>query len=151
MDEQSTRSALQAEYLHIQGVIEGFDGRILSIKTWSITFSLVALGGAFASHSAVALLIASISSVLFWYLEAIWKTFQVAYYERAELIEAHFRGEVPTIPFQIGGSWYASWKAGGQTKLLRVLLWPHVAMPHAAIAFAGVVLFILSLLGHLQV
>jgi hypothetical protein len=151
MDEQSTLSALQAEYLHIQGVIEGFDGRILSIKTWSITFSLVALGGAFASHASVVLLIASVSSFLFWYLEASWKTFQVAYYERAELIEAHFRGERLTIPFQIGGSWYASWKAGGQTKLLRILLWPHVALPHVAIAFAGVVLFMLSYLGHILV
>lgn len=58
------RAELQAEYLHLQKVIEDFDGRALTIKAWSITFSLVALAGAFASHVTAVLLVSSISALL---------------------------------------------------------------------------------------
>lgn len=151
MNNEQLRTALQTEYLHIQNVIEGFDGRIVSIKAWSISFSLVAVGGAFTANAAPVLLVSCISSLLFWFLEASWKTFQTAYYDRAEAIESYFRGECTLQPFQIGNTWYKSWKAGGPSKLRRVLLWPHVAMPHAAIAALALALFVLQLLGAIAI
>ena len=48
MNEEQLRNALQAEYLHLQKVIEDFDGRALTIKAWSVTFSLVTIAGFFA-------------------------------------------------------------------------------------------------------
>lgn len=50
MDTEALNEALQAEYLHIQRAIVDFDARALTIKAWSVSFGLVAIGGAFASH-----------------------------------------------------------------------------------------------------
>jgi len=65
LDEKERRELLKAEYLHIQRVIEDFDGRAVTIKAWSISFSMVALAGSFASHTPAALLVASLSAFLF--------------------------------------------------------------------------------------
>ena len=80
MNDDQLRSALQAEYLHLQKAVEDMDGRAVTIKAWSISFSLAAVGGAFASKASNVLLLACASAVLFWWLEARWKTFQDAYY-----------------------------------------------------------------------
>ena len=152
MDRAPLDAALQAEYLHLQNVIEAFDGRILTIKAWSITFSLVAIGSAFASHAPAVLLVAGLSALLFWFLEASWKSFQVAYYERADAIEAYFRGDSPVLqPFQVGNSWYAAWKSRRSMKLLRLLAWPHVAVPHAVVALIAFTLFVLHRAGVVAV
>ena len=93
MNEEQLRNALQAEYLHLQKVIEDFDGRALTIKAWSVTFSLVTIAGFFATQKPAVLMVACFSALLFWYIEASWKTFQYAYYDRAWEIEEYFRGK----------------------------------------------------------
>jgi hypothetical protein len=131
-------------------VIEDFDARAVTIKAWSITFSLVALAGAFASHARAVFLVSCVSALLFWFLEGSWKTFQLAYYDRSRDIEDYFRGAKEIeAPFQIGASWYKSWKAGGSSKLRHVLLWPHVALPHLVVAAMGLLLFVLAVSGVL--
>lgn len=148
MNDEQLRAALQAEYLHLQKVIEDFDGRALTIKAWSITFSLVALVGAFASHASTVFLVSSISALLFWLIEGSWKTFQDAYYDRSGDIEEYFRGEKKIdAPFQIGKSWFRRWQSGGVARLKKILLWPHVALPHAIVAVLGILLFLLSIAG----
>jgi len=135
---------LKSEYLHLQKVIEDFDGRAVTIKAWSISFSLVALVSAFASHAAPILLVASFSALLFWIIESFWKTFQYAYYDRAGDIEEFFRGDKrDLIPLQIGVFWYKRWKSGGMRRLIRIMGWPHVALPHALIFFVGLILFVI--------
>lgn len=148
MDDNQLLAALQAEYLHTQRVIEDFDARALTIKTWSVSFSLGAFGAAFSTKADVIFLVSAASALLFWFIEGSWKTFQTAYYARSELIEAHFRGEarIPS-PFQISTSWQASWRAGGLAKLWRVMWWPHVAAPHVAIAALGLTLYLLGAAG----
>src|SRR5262245_59137658 len=137
------RLELQAEYLHLQKAIEEFDGRAVTIKAWSVTFSLVALAGAFASHAAPVLLVSCVSALLFWFVEASWKTFQYAHYRRAELIERYFRGETDVdFPFQITASWHAAYISGGAARLARILCWPHVALPHAAVAVIALLLYL---------
>jgi hypothetical protein len=49
--------------------MEDFDGRTLTIKAWSITFGLVAVSGAFATHVSVAFLMVASSAAIFWVLE----------------------------------------------------------------------------------
>lgn len=102
------------------------------------------------SKAATVLLLSAVSSLLFWYLEASWKIFQTAYYERVEEIEAFFRGERELVPFQIGNSWYSAWKSGGSTRLKRILLWPHVALPHFPVVAIAVFLYLLAVLGYLK-
>lgn len=145
MTDERLDAALQAEYLHIQKTIEDFDARALTIKAWSVTFSLVAIGGAFASHSSIPFLVSAASAGIFWLLEIQWKLFQSSYYARASAIEAHFRGEGRVEhPFQISTSWYRTWKEQGFAEIPRVARWPHVALPHVVVMTLGALLFFLS-------
>ena len=123
MDEELKVQLLKDEYLHIQNIIETFDGRAITNKAWSVSFSLAALASAFATHSSFVCLVASFSSLLFWLIEGYWKTFQYAYYERTGKIENFFLNQSENIvPLQIGTSWYKRWKSGGRKRLSRIML-----------------------------
>lgn len=144
MDEQQRAAFLRDEYLHLQKTIEDFDGRAVTIKAWSVTFSFVAIVGAFSTHAAVVLVLASLGSALFWLIEGFWKSFQATYYERAFRIERFFRGEIVGLePFQIGESWTNRWGEGAFQSLLRIMVSPHVALPHALVTLLGLTLFAL--------
>ena len=88
---------LKTEYLHLQSTIEGGDGKALTIKAWSVPFSFAAFGVAFTSHSVIIFIIAACGSGIFWFLEALWKTFQIAHYERKYEIECYFRNKIKKI------------------------------------------------------
>ncbi|MCE9658418.1 MAG: hypothetical protein K8R60_07650 [Burkholderiales bacterium] len=151
MDESQLASALQAEYFHLQKTIEDFDGKAMTIKAWSVTFSFSVIVGAFASHAPAVLLVAATSSLLFWFLETMWKAFQLGYYERASQIEAHFRGDAELkSAHQIGASWMTRWRRTSWPEIGRMALWPHVALPHAVVVLVGAGLFAAALLGGLK-
>lgn len=136
---------LAAEYIHIQEVIERFDERALTIKAWSVTASMAGLGAAFTANIPEVLLLSAVSSLVFWFIEARWKTFQYAYYPRSEAIESFFRGETDDLfPMQIGESWFTEWKKRRSLRLLRAICWQHVALPHSFIFCAGVALYLLA-------
>jgi uncharacterized membrane protein len=146
MDAKIKTELLKAEYLHIQNTIESFDSRVLSIKTWSVTTGLTGIGAAFSAHSKHVLIIAACGSLIFWFIEARWKTFQYAYHSRAWKIERYFSGDDPdVIPFQIQTEWDFT------RKLSRQLPRIHVALPHAFVALSGIVIYILSLAGIIKV
>ena len=142
---EQLRSALQAEYLHLQKTIEDFDARALTIKAWSISFSLAsAVAGVVASRPAAVLAVAGASAALFWIIEASWKAFQQVYYRRSLAIEDHFAGRaVLRYPFQIGTTWKETGKSALVLEFARKLVMPHVALPHVlVIAFTlAVVLY----------
>ncbi len=145
MTDDQLNAALQAEYLHLQKTIEDFDSRALTIKAWSVTFGLVAIAGAFASHSSIPFLISAASAAIFWMLEIQWKLFQTSFYARSHQIELHFRGGARVEhPFQISTSWYHTWREKRSTDIPRVARWPHVALPHIVVMALGILLFILS-------
>ncbi len=148
MQDSKLDDLLAQEYLHLQSVIEGFDTKALTIKAWSVTFSLTALGAAYAAKAPAILAVSSFSALLFWLLEGYWKTFQYAYYKRNGELEKHFEGtETLSTSMQIGTVWYKNWKAGGNKRLIRIMFWSHVALPHLAVAFVGIVLLTLHVLG----
>ncbi|HJR79533.1 MAG TPA: hypothetical protein VJ821_05625 [Anaerolineales bacterium] len=147
MDNETRTEFLKDEYLHIQNVIEDLDSRAITIKAWSITFSSIAIIGAFTSHTPMVLLIAGLSSILFWLLETLWKTFQDGYYARAADIESFFAGtKEDLVPFQIA----RSWKYSGYRRMLGILIYPHVALPHAVVLVIGLTLYVSHRLGLLQ-
>ena len=146
MERSKLEQFLVQEYFHLQTVIEAFDSKALTIKAWSVTFSLTSITAAYVAKAPYLLILASISSLLFWLLESIWKTFQNAYYERSEQIEEFFRDDRKNIqPMQIGVSWYEHWKKGGRKRLFRIMRWPHVAMPHFVVFLLGLILLALHL------
>jgi len=150
MDQAQLTDALRTEYLHLQKTVEDFDSKALTIKAWSVTFSLAVLVGAFTSHSKLVMLVAAIASALFWFLEILWKSFQLGYYSRIKAIEAHFRGASDQIaPHQICGSWMARWRKTTWGEIFAMPSWPHIALPHCAVLLGGVGLFVLAHYGHL--
>jgi hypothetical protein len=152
MTEIENRDLLKAEYLHLQGVIEAFDGRALTIKAWSITFSLTSIGAAYAANAWPILIVAALSSLMFWTIEGFWKTFQYAHYDRAGKLEKYFAGEGDEpVPMQIAASWYVQWKKGGIRRLVRIMMWPHVALPHIFVLLTASALLVLHIGDQLTV
>lgn len=151
LDDETRRSLLKEEYLYLQSVIESFDQRALTIKAWSVTFSLAALVGAFAYDAREVLLVASLSALLFWFIEGFWKTFQDAYYDRTSKLEDYFAGRRQgLVPMQIGKSWLARYKKRGSKRLFHIMLkWPHVFLPHAVVFTLGLLLYVLALLDRI--
>jgi hypothetical protein len=75
--------------------------------------------------------LAGTSALFFWCIEGFWKTFQYAYYDRLGKLEDYFAGKSSApAPLQIGRSWNERWKEGGVRRLFRIMLWPHVWLPH---------------------
>ena len=125
---------LSQEYLHLQSVVEDFDGRALTVKAWSVTFSATAIGFAYANKIPAILLVAAISAFSFWIVEALVKVNQQAHYGRIRTIERHFARRRNTKPFQIGASWDRAFDKNRKfRRIFAVARWPHVFMPHIVI------------------
>lgn len=85
------------EYLKLVDVIDAYDTRLLVIKGWSVTFSLVMLGLAFEKKVRFLFLVASISSICFFLLDATYKNYQTNYYSRMNQIEVTCSKQVTAI------------------------------------------------------
>ena len=150
MDDQ-INDWLAQEYLLLQKTVEDFDARALTIKAWSVTFSAAGLGLAYQQHNPILLLIAALSAIVFWIVEAVWKLHQRAFYTRIREIEAHFAlvGHGAFAPFQILRSWQNNF--GGDVLIgderglrarLAVPFFAGVMLPHVVVAVAGVALYL---------
>jgi uncharacterized membrane protein len=142
----------KSEYIQLQGIIDAFDSRSFTVKAWSVTFSLAATGGAFASHSRSVLLVAAFSALLFWTIDGHWRTIQTAYYSRVEALERFFEDpEQAFVPMQIGSSWYKSFRSRQRLELVRAMVRPHVALPHAPILLVALPLYFAAVGGWVTV
>lgn len=161
---------LKEEYLRIQDFVEHFDNVSITIKAWSVTFSLATLVGAQAFGSWVVVAIAGASSLGFWITEACMRAYQYAYYDRQGRIEKYFerlneKDSPNTIaPLQLGKSWTTNFAkafrfprkhansqkpnaAAAATKrdprfpkIIEILFWPEVLVPHVIPFFVACVL-----------
>jgi hypothetical protein len=137
---------LKEEYFHLNEIVEDFDQKALTIKAWSVTLSMAGIGVALTQKAAIVLLLAGAASIMFWLTEALWKSFQQAYYPRIRDIEAFYAGKLPTItPFQINASWSRAWHAGRAHTMLRILSWPHVYLPHVVVGLGGPCMWLINL------
>lgn len=101
------------EYLHLSGIIESYDGKILTIKSWGVTVSLALMGTAAVRHSRMLLLISSLSALCFLVLEALFRLFANAHADRIVLFEQFFRnGGHPPTPLQIYSGWTQAFSYG---------------------------------------
>ncbi|HTD36269.1 MAG TPA: hypothetical protein VK669_02050 [Candidatus Limnocylindrales bacterium] len=151
LDESERRQLLKDEYLHLQKTFVDLDGRAITIKAWTASFSLAALTGAFAAHSSLVFLLSSFSAFVFCLIEVMWKQIQYAFYGRSTAIERFFAGLNPDIaPFQIDHYWVQSHKERDFWSYVQILLKPHVFLPHGPIAVVGIILFIMATLKWLS-
>ncbi len=144
---QTDLASLKEEYFHLNETVEDFDEKALTIKAWSVTLSMAGIGAAFTQKAPVLLLLSGVASLLFWATEAMWKSFQQAYYPRIREIESFCAGLLPGIElFQINASWSRAWHEDRGTTVLRILCWPHVFLPHVLVALGGPFMWLLDLI-----
>ncbi|MFC8681939.1 hypothetical protein ACFT30_10485 [Microbacterium ureisolvens] len=163
---------LQSEYFRIVGIIEGFDQRLLTIKSWGVTFALATLGFGFQQGHYGLFLVAAAAALAFWLIEGSVKLHQMRYYPRMGDIEVIsyelWRENTPSGPASsplIDWSFFTAWprlrggKSKGDPRRPRpwkeindqpgrnrwVLFYPHVALPHAIVVVLGLVLFVVGL------
>lgn len=112
MSDEQKRQFLRDEYLFLQQTYEDFDKRALSIKSWAVTICFVGIGLGFQHKTAAFWLISASGALLFWLVEARWKTAQYSHALRIRRIEGHLRGDWDKqglVPFQIYHSWYRAY------------------------------------------
>lgn len=147
MNKDTKISYLRDEYLLLQRFYEDFDARVITIKGWSATIGLAAIGGGFYQSSFL-WLFAACASVVFWCVEAVWKSFQYMYAPRIDLLEEAFRTETfeKVTPFQIYTSWFQAFQQEGFRFFANMRL-GIVMFPHVVTLIAGAGLFLLESLG----
>jgi hypothetical protein len=107
---------LQTEYYKIADTVASFDQRLLTIKGWGVTFSLAAIGLGFQQKHYGLFLVAAVSAIAFWLIEASTKLHQMRYYPRMGDIEVAsydlYRTDTDHGPISaplIDWSWYTAW------------------------------------------
>jgi len=93
---------------------EDFDARIVTIKGWSATIGMAAIGGGFYQTHYL-WLFSAVAAVVFWFVEALWKSFQYMHGPRIGLIEKAFAADdfSGITPLQIYSSWFETFQEHG--------------------------------------
>jgi hypothetical protein len=148
MDDQTKIPLLKEEYMLLERFYEDFDARVLTIKGWSATIAIGAIGVGFY-QSEFLWLFAAGASLAFWFLEALWKTFQYCHGDRIERIELAFREDRYTDikPLQIYSSWATAWDRARVWRQFRGWL---TSQPHALTMIIGIGLFVLQHFAGIQ-
>lgn len=165
---QQFHDDLQTEYWRLLAVVDGFDQRLVTVKSWGVTGSLASLGLGFQQRHYGLFLVAALSAAAFWLLEALTKGHQMRYYPRIREIEvaAFALYRVSTADGEywspgIDSSWTEAFSedasagpmprerayTGAGDAVRHILLKPHVALPHVFVAALGLCLFALGLAG----
>jgi hypothetical protein len=146
---------LKEEYFFLQKTYEDFDSKSITIKTWSVSGSLVLIGAGFSEKGSAELFcIGAIASLFFWVIEAYWKGFQYAFLRRIKTIEAYFTNTEKSIlpPLQISTDWNLDWHTVGKRRVWkRIIWWPTVMLPHLVLFIGGITLYILTYIGIVHI
>jgi hypothetical protein len=133
---------LLTEYYKLIDMIQGYDPYFISIKSWSATLGSLAIGTAFTRPATTLPLLgaAILLSVSFWVVEAVFKILQQNHVIRAGLLEHLLQqgGTTPT-PRILQSFAEAAVKNRQNRAWRRVMLWPHVAFPHALFALVALI------------
>ncbi|TAN60841.1 MAG: hypothetical protein EPN20_13225 [Magnetospirillum sp.] len=98
---------LRHEYIFLQTAYENSDTKVITIKSWGTLLISGAIAVGFKERSCLIFVATAFASIMLWYLEARWKTFQYSFIARINRIERWFRQEQPDDikPFQIFNAW----------------------------------------------
>ncbi|WP_415855228.1 hypothetical protein [Sinomonas sp. G460-2] len=169
-DPDKLRQDLSAEYQALIRTMSDVDGRLMTVKGWSVTLSLAGLGLGFQYGHWALFGLGALSAAAFWTIEALMKGHQLRYYVRMREIEVAMYslnqvqlpdGTVASAP-RTDWDWDQAAKGVGARPLRRTegdvkadirttWIWPHVFLPHVAAVAVGVVLFVLGFTGLLHI
>ncbi len=135
--------SIWAEYVLIYAAYEDFNGHFLTLKGWSVSVSLAAIIAVYSkklgSSGKVVLWIAALSSIPFWILDTLWKSYQKAYLARLIDLEA-IENCAAVNSHKLGfiAAWDKAWKEFGMCDWAGCIA--NSAFPHAFVLLIGVFL-----------
>lgn len=145
MKDEVKADLLKEEYLFLEKLYEDTDGKAHTIKGWSITVAIAAIGTGILNTNKIAFLLGIVSSVVFWLLEGYWRSFTHYYAKRIQQIEEAFRKEAldEIFPLQIYSTWQKTHEEN-EANFWNYVFRNYVLWPHLAFAGASLLLFCLS-------
>jgi hypothetical protein len=145
METSEKKDLLKAEYFKLQDFYEGFDSKIQTIKGWSVTISIAAITIGFSAKNEYIWLLASLSSLVFWIMEAKWKAFQYYHYGRIAEIEEAFKNDNYDIlkPLQISNA-FVYYSRNHPRKPISIMFKNWVLIPYLYTIVGCLVLFVLQ-------
>lgn len=161
------RADLAAEYAALTRIVGEYDGRLVTVKGWSVTVTVAGLGLGFQQQHAALFALSTLSGLSFWAVESLIKRHQVRYYPRMRQIEA-WSARVAAGGFsapRIDWAWTAAGSATPTARMAQppaeltdeqirrmcrhVALLPHVLVPGVPAALVGALLSVLVAVGAL--
>jgi hypothetical protein len=143
LDEDKRADLLKDEYIMLQQFYEQIDNKGLTIKNWSITVALAAIGTGILYNKNV-LWAGFAAALLFWYLEAHWRGLSYFFSVRIQEIELAFQNSKwkEETPLQVYATWSRAYqKEKDQT--FRYMFKQTSSLPHVVIAAICFVLYFL--------
>lgn len=164
-DPDKLRQDLNTEYYAILGVITDYDQRQVTVKGWSVTLSLAGLALGFQQQHYALFGLAALTALAFWFIDALFKGYQLHYYSRMRDIEVaayhlnrvdvpelgevsspridmywSFKGSDGEVDWRVDEPWRRTPPEIRQ--MLRRRWWmPNVLLPHAVAVVLGAALF----------
>jgi hypothetical protein len=132
------------EYFFTQERIDAFDGRTLLVKSWSVTASGAGFAFAISQKNSSVLLLTALTALVFWYIEAQWKSLQHILIEHSQKIERCLQeGTDKYVGPSMSQSFSDSFESSGRWRRMFVAFKiTNTAMPHILIVVAGAVAFL---------
>lgn len=131
------------EYELVYGAYEEFNAHCLTLKGWSVSAALAAIIAVYSeklgASGKVVLWIAALSSIPFWVLDSIWKSYQSAYLDRLKFLEG--LGDCKTIQSHGLGiikTWQSTHDGFDLIDWIEFAI--NSAFPHAFVLIVGVIL-----------
>jgi hypothetical protein len=135
---------LKTELELTQRQIDKYDTISTTIKTWSISLWAASIGWAFQIHRRDIFLLGAVVVLLFWFFDAMNKTFRWGYKKRrgeiAEVLAEVFEtGEVPagTVSPKLPASTLEFFR-----NTFKVIFMVHISLPYMVLVVIAIVLFV---------
>lgn len=147
------RELLIREYFELQSILQDYTSDSLTIKGWSVTVGFAALVAVYTRPAGqigrVGVALAGCSAIPFLLLDALWRSYQLAYYSRLCALEMALSGDHEKFsrhciepPAETGPEIFRAWvdtvHAEEMEHIWIALTSWSVLLPHVVVIFAGI-------------
>ena len=149
-----TREEAFEEYFRLAGFVQAYDGYFVGIKTWGVTVTGGSLAIGFTQHVTGAplfqflvFMMAFLLAVSFWCAEVYFKLLQLSHIPRLSNLEEQLASGATVVsgPAILSSFGHAQATNRAHGRWRHVLMFPHVLVPHAALAAVSGALVVISL------
>ncbi|MBX2804609.1 MAG: hypothetical protein KTR19_01440 [Hyphomicrobiales bacterium] len=143
-------TALQ-EYKELEADIRLFTENSMRTKNWSIMVGAAGIFIAFIHKQPTILLLTPFAAILFWTVDARWRSYLVCFIQRQKEIERYFLQERRYIGPQINRSFDRNFMRMQQDlSPWNLAKSPSIHIPHSLIAFVAIFAYVLMSMGFLS-